>query len=73
MNSCQDNIISAALATDGVTCSSILVKEMTYTPVVPDRLEIYQELEPQHEGAVFLTQPKLRAYDSSVSYQVHTA
>lgn len=69
MTACQDNTIGAVLETDGTTCESVVVEEMTYVPVTPESLQFHQELTPQHEGAVFSVQPKLRAYDSLVSVQ----
>ena len=67
VNICQGDIVQAVLMSEGATCGTVVVKETTYTPTVPRSLRFHEELSPQHEGVVFQTQPKLRAYDDMVS------
>ena len=64
---CQSDKIGEAVMSEGASCGPVETPQGTYTNIVPATLQFYQQIVPQHEKAVFATQPKLRAHDSEVS------
>ena len=66
MTTCQDYTISSALAVETV-CGRIIIGDIEYNPIVPTSMGFELQLTQRYEGGVFAVQPKVRAYNSSVS------
>ena len=66
MTTCQDGTISDALAVT-TECEQIVIGDVEYRPTPPANMGFELPPTQNYEGGLFAVQPKIRAYNSTVS------